>query len=269
VTRLFAVALLALAAGCDHRVPLPNEALPTVEYWPEQQLLFLASPRSGQIDVLRVPSSPRQGSLDFVERLSNVARHEVVRLAVDRATGRLWVADRRAIYIYQIVPRGTAKEIRLGGQNEAPVTDFVLDSRGNGYVFVAAGAQIHRIASDNLRAEKWLETAYASARSTVPSGNRSLLTKDGREILFQSPKDGALIRVDLATKNLSKVKRHSPIALDCAVLLWNDDRTRNEGQRSADAFSVSAFQCAGRWVGQLDFDTTLSVSKERYLSSTK
>jgi hypothetical protein len=268
--RMTSALLLGLCAACSPVAPSGNEHLAVVDYWPEQQLLFLGIPRTGVVDVLRVPSPPRQGTLDFVERLTEPARHEVLRIAVDRKKGRLWVADRQTIYVYQYRPRGTSEQIPFGSGQEAAISDLVIDQEGNGYVFVAGGARIYRIDSDTLHSEKWLETTYASAQGFALPATRVLLTKDSQNVLFQSPKDGALLRLELRSRRTAKIRRDNPIMLDCAMLLWND----NFGDDAFDSAvaeplknSLTAFHCRGRWIGQLDFDPKGTVSKERFLAS--
>jgi hypothetical protein len=250
--RVTAIALFAALAACD--APAPNEHLTSVDYWPEEGVLFVGLPRSGAIDVLRVPQSPRQGSLDFIERLTDASRHEVQRIAVDRAHRRLWVADRRAIYVYPLQPRGPATSIAFGPAGDAPISDLVIDPDGNGYVFVAGGARIFRVDAATLRSELWLETSYASRQSAAPLSGRALLTRDGREVIFQSPGDGSLVRVDLRSRHSSRIERDSPIALDCATFLWNADG------------NIAAFHCRGRSIGEIRLGGAMRHSVERYLT---
>lgn len=248
--RLF---VFLVVTGCTP-VPSDNEQLALTDYWPEQRLLFIAHPRSGAVDVLRVPEAPRQGQLDFVERLTDRARTQVLRVAVDRARGRLWIADRDAIYIHQYWPRGSVTRIAYGLRHEAQLSDVVLDPDGNGYAFAASGARIYRISADTLESQLWLEAEGYPTQSKIVPARRVLIAKDGKQAIFESPRDGALYKVDLGQRKFTKLRRNGPVLLDCAVLLWND----------AAEDSITAFHCYGRWTATIRIDHGQLSAKEQY-----
>lgn len=250
--------LLPLLVACNAPAPpAHNLYLATVDYWPERQLLFLASPGSGIVDVMRVPSSPRQGSLDFVERLTDPMRHEVLRLSVDRARGRLWVADRRIVYVYELEPRKLAARVPMYAHQAPPISDLALDSEGNAYVLLGGGSFVYRVSSASLQLEKWLETAHRSPEKAASGRGRALLTKDSRYLLFQAPADGRLLRVDVQSRRVEAVQRTMPVDLDCGALFWKDD---------ALVASLTAFHCRGRWIGEIKLDPQLRRSTERLLN---
>ena len=79
------IPLAVALAACQPLQQPANTHLTAIDYWPEEHMLFVAVPQSGAVDVLRVPESPRQGALDFVDRLAEPSRHDIVRCS--RRTG--------------------------------------------------------------------------------------------------------------------------------------------------------------------------------------
>jgi hypothetical protein len=238
---------LALAlAACQPVLQPANGHLTAVDYWPEQRLLFMAVPHSGAVDVLRVPESPRQGSLDFVDRLSEPSRHGVIRLAVDRVHKRLWIADASAVYVYPLSPPGPAVRISHGPPLTPLVTDLVVDAEGNGYVFMGGGERIDRVSATTLKAESWLAIGHPGPRTQRMVGERALLAKDGRHVLFRSPESGSLLSIDLATREIARLESRELDSLECAALMWSD----HDG--------VTAVPCRGEAVAQIGLTPALA-----------
>ncbi len=243
--RLPILALLTCAA-CQPLPPPANLHLSAVEYWPEGRLLFVAVPRSGAVDVLRVPEDPRQGSLDFVERLAETGRRDVVRLAVDRVHRRLWVAESRGVDVYPLAPRGPATRVSHGPPLTPPVSDLIIDPEGNGYLFMAGGERIDRVSAATLRPEHWLGIGHAGPRTSRTVAERGVITKDGRQAYLRSPEDGSLLRIDLATRKVVKVERREVEGLDCATLMLGD----------TDA--IAAIPCRGQAIVQVPLEADLT-----------
>ena len=238
---------LALAlTACQPGLQPANSHLSAVDYWPEERLLFMAVPHSGSVDVLRVPETPRQGSLDFVDRLTEPARHSVIRVAVDRVHKRLWVADPSAVYVYPLAPRGPAVRIEHGPPLTPLVTDLVVDADGNGYVFMGGGERIDRVAADTLKAQGWLAVGHPGPRTLRTVGERALLTKDGHHVMFRSPDTGNLLSLDLDTRAIVRLESRELDALDCAALMWGDNDT------------VTAVPCRGEAVAQVGISPALA-----------
>jgi len=238
-------AAVALAA-CQPLAQPSSAHLSTIDYWPEERMLFMAVPHSGAVDMLRVPETPRQGALDFVDRLTEPGRRAVVRLAVDRVHKRLWVADVNAVYVYPLAPRGPAVRISHGPPLTPLVTDLVVDAEGNGYVFMGGGERIDRVAADTLKAESWLAIGHPGPRTQRMVGERALLTKDGHTVLFRAADTGNLLRVNLATREVVRLESRELDALDCAALMSNE----------ADA--ITAVPCRGEAVAQIGIGPALA-----------
>jgi hypothetical protein len=239
-------ALVMALAACQPLSQPANTHLTAIDYWPEEHMLFVAVPHSGAVDVLRVPESPRQGSLDFVDRLSEPGRHAVVRLAVDRVHKRLWVADGTGVSVYPLAPRGPAVRINHGPPLTPMVTDLVVDADGNGYIFMGGGERIDRVAAATLKSESWLAIGHPGPRTQRMVGERALLAKDGHAVLFRAPDTGNLLRVNLATREVVRIESRELDALECAALMWGE----------ADA--VTAVPCRGEAVAQIGIGPALA-----------
>jgi DNA-binding beta-propeller fold protein YncE len=239
-------ALAMALAACQPLPPPANAHLTAVDYWPEERMLFIAVPHSGAVDVLRVPESPRQGSLDFVDRLSEPGRHGIVRIAVDRLGKRLWVADSSSVYVYPLAPRAPAARISHGPPLTPPVTDLIVDADGNGYVFMGGGERIDRVAAGTLKAETWLAIGQPGPRTLRTVGERALLAKDGHTVLFRAPDTGNLLRVNLATREVVRLESRELDALDCAALMWSESET------------LTAVPCRGEAVAQIGLGPALA-----------
>ena len=236
------IAALLTCAACQPVAPAANAHLSAVDYWPQARLLFVAAQRSGFVDVLRVPEDPRQGSFDFVERLSQPGRQEIVRIAVDRVNRRLWVADPSGVTVYPLAPRGPAVRIGHGAPLTPLVTDLVIDAQGNGYMFMGGGERIDRVDAATLRADPWLTLGHPGPRTSRSVAARALVAKDGHHVIFRTPGDKVLVSIDLATRSVANIERREIDAFDCAALLWN----------AAD--SIVAIPCRGESVGEIPLD---------------
>lgn len=239
--RLPIAALLACAA-CQPVAPASNAHLSAVDYWPQARLLFVAAQRSGVVDVLRVPENPRQGSFDFVERLAQPGRREIVRIAVDRVNRRLWVADPSGVSVYPLSPRGPATRIAHGPPLTPLLTDLVIDAEGNGYMFMGGGERIDRVDATTLRADPWLTLGHPGPRTSRSLAARALVAKDGHHVIFRTPGENALVSVDLATRKVAKIEHRDIDAFDCAALLWNGTD------------SIVAIPCRGDSVGEIPLE---------------
>lgn len=239
-------ALAMVLAACQPVTPPANAHLTAIDYWPEERMLFMAVPQTGAVDVLRVPQSPRQGSLDFVDRLSEPGRHAIVRIAVDRVNKRLWVADTSSVYVYPLAPRGPAVRISHGPPLTPLVTDLIVDADGNGYVFMGGGERIDRVAAATLKSETWLAIGHPGPRTQRTIGERALLAKDGHTVLFRAPDTGSLLRVDLATREVVRLESRELDAFDCAALMWGESE------------SLTAVPCRGEAVAQIGLGPALA-----------
>jgi hypothetical protein len=233
------IAALLSCAACQPVAPPSNAHLSAVDYWPESHLLFVAAQKSGVVDVLRVPENPRQGSFDFVERLAEPGRREIVRIAVDRVNRRLWVADPGGVSVYPLAPRGPATRIPHGPPLTPLLTDLVIDAEGNGYLFMGGGERIDRVDATTLRADPWLTVGHPGPRTSRSIAARALVAKDGHHVIFRPPGENVLVSVDLATREMAKIERRDIDAFDCAALLWNR------------ADSIVAIPCRGDSVGEI------------------
>jgi hypothetical protein len=257
-----------IAVACGPLPELHNPHLATVDYWPDGRLLFVATPGSGIVDVMRVTSPPRQG-LDFVERLTEPARNEVVRLSVDRVRGRLWVVDHHAVYLYHLTQHGSASLFSIPAEpdrarpstgQDAWITDLTIDDKGNAYVLLRGGALIYRVDSTTLKPDIWVRTIAGTNERPVFSDSRVLLTKDSRFLLFQSPKDGRLRRIDVLSKEVQTIAYPTPIDLSCGYLFWTDDwdgKTSDSAAIDPRAASLTAFGCHKRRVADITLDPQL------------
>lgn len=253
--------MLALAAGCGPAAPDNAFHLATVDYWPEQRLLFVASRGSGAVNVLRVPASPRQGSLDYVERLDEPTRKRVVRLAVDRGRGRLWVADERAVYVHPLEPPGAARVIAVPATDyDDRISDLSIDEHGNAYLHTRGGSLIYRVDAAMLGLEKWLEPFARLPDGGLLSYRRVLHSKDDRHLLFQSPKDGAILRIDLRSREVSRIELPTPVDLGCGLLFWADDwmgEAQATGAADPRPATLTAVHCLGHWIADIHLDAGL------------
>lgn len=229
----------------------PGEHLASIVYWPDERLLFVAAPRSPMIDVLRVPTAPREGTLDFVGQLRTPGGQEILRLALDPANGRLWAADREAIHVYPLRPLGAPTRIAFRPPGINPIDDLVLDAEGNGFVFIAGGARIDRVPALTLRPERWLEAPWLAPRASRFATGRAVAARDGRQLLFQLPRNGGLLRVDRASRETLTIHRAAPIVLDCAALLWHDGESR------------PVLHCRGRSTVEIELDPAMTRLSER------
>jgi len=241
-----ALSLSLVLAACQPMTQPANTHLTAIDYWPEERMLFVTVPHSGAVDVLRVPESPRQGSLDFIDRLSEPSRHGVVRIAVDRVHKRLWVADSSAVFVYPLAPRRPAVRIEHGPPLTPMVTDLIVDAEGNGYVFMGGGERIDRVAAGTLKSETWLTIGHPGPRTQRTVGEHALLAKDGQAVLFRAPDSGNLLRVNLATREVVRMESRELDAVECAALMWGESD------------SIAAVPCRGEAVAQIGIGPALA-----------
>jgi hypothetical protein len=123
---------------------------------------------------------------------------------------------------------------------------MVVDGEGNGYVFMGGGERIDRVAAETLKAETWLAIGHPGPRTQRTVGERALLAKDGRSVLFGAPDTGNLLRVNLATRELTRMQSRELDALDCAALMWGE------------AGTVAAVPCRGEAVAQIGIGPALA-----------
>jgi hypothetical protein len=123
---------------------------------------------------------------------------------------------------------------------------MVVDGEGNGYVFMGGGERIDRVAADSLKAESWLAIGHPGPRTQRTVGERALLAKDGRHVLFRSPESGNLLSIDLATREIARLESHELDALDCAALMWGEND------------KITAVPCRGEAVAQIGIGPVLA-----------
>ena len=228
---------LILLAGCGPGAPRQsNLHLAMVDYWPAGRLLFVAAPGSGVVDVLRVPAEPRQAGLEFIERLDDPARRQVIRLVVDRRRGSIWIADSYAVHIHHY-RSGTSlptRVVRLPSDDPRfAISDLSIDEEGNGYAHTRGGARIYRIDAITYALENWLEP-FSGVVGPASALSRVLHTRDQRHVLVRSPVYDLVLQIDLRSKNVAHLRPKHPVNLDCALLFWR-----------GDSGAVTALNCYG------------------------
>lgn len=252
------VAALVLCEALAACQPAPRDggaSLGLVDYWPDEQMLFVGARDGGHVDVFHLPASARQSGLEFVQRLEHPARKRLIRLVVDRTRGRLWVAGPEDVQLYtytqgERAPSSTS--ITVPGEW---ISDLMLDADGNAFVHTKGGAQIYRIAADTLAREKWLEPFpyVLETASLYTTRNRAVLTRDQRQIIFQSPLYGTFARIDLQSKKVEHLEIKPPLELTCGLLFW---------KYSSEV--IQAMDCDGRWGAELDFYPGIATVTSRF-----
>jgi len=269
VIRWCSVAALLAAAGCEH-APANNLHLALVDYWPEQQLLFVGSLNSNQIDVLRVPSSPRAGPPDYFDRITIPTRSPIKRIVVDGQRGRLWAADLHGVHVYPLKPPGSAS-VMPGPATVIPIpsiryddriNDIGLDAHGNAFVYTRGSALIYRIDGATLTIEEWLRPFKARTDAGALLQPRVIHSKDGLYALVQSPRDARLIRIDLRTRKVTPLDPPLSLNLQCGLLLWADDWGDDFMALPVPPFSgtIKALDCEDRWIADIALDEDLRIT---------
>ena len=220
-------------------------------------MVFVAARDEGYVDVFHLPANASQPGLEFVQRLEHPDRKHVVRIVVDRKRARLWVArtDEVQIYIYSPGERfPSTTSIMMPGER---IGDLALDADGNALVHTKDGAQIFRIDADTHARQKWLEPFpyMLNSASLATTRNRAVLTRDQRQIIFQSPLYGTLARIDLQSKNVEHLEMKPPLELTCGLLFW---------KYGTDV--LQAIDCDGRWGAALTFHPGSSNVTSRFTS---
>jgi len=256
VPRFFLLLVLIVMSGCDRNALAPAFHLAMVDYWPEQQLLFVASRHSGTVDVLRFPEDRSHAAPEHVERLEHPLRRAVLRLVVDRKRGRVWVADHGAFFVYHFAPRAPETVVILPRERfEDRIHDLSLDDKGNGYVHTRSGSLIYRVDATTLQAQPWLQPFGSVPDAGFQSTNRVLHSPDQRYLMFQSTKDGTLLRVDIASREITSVRVAKPVDLRCGLLfwsaLWQKDATAQTAAGPAGD-TLKAIDCLGRWTADIN-----------------
>jgi hypothetical protein len=229
-----------IASACSQPLPPTNFHLATVVTSPEHRFLFVAQPGQGAIDVLRVHASGNDAP-SFVARLHDPKRTHILRLAVDRKRDRLWVADFWLVQVYELAGLKEVRryELERNGPYYERFSDLVLDNDGNAFILARGGARIYRIGTTSLELERWLELDQRVSDAAVLLANRVLKSPDDRYLLLPAPASGALLRVDIRTRQIERGVAESP-DLTCGLLLWGAT-TR-----------LHAFDCTGRWDVEMD-----------------
>ena len=112
VARLAALALCIALVACQRAPRDGGASLGLVDYWPSEQMLFVAARDVGYVDVFRLSASGSQSGLEFVQRLQHPDQTHVIRIVVDRsADGCGWLDPVRCRYI--AIARGSASRRRL------------------------------------------------------------------------------------------------------------------------------------------------------------
>jgi hypothetical protein len=250
---LAAVFACQALVACQPAPPDGGASLGLVDYWPNERMLFVGARDAGYVDVFHVPASASQSGLEFVRRLENPTRDRLVRLAADRARGRLWVASAGEVEVY-VFRSGegapSATSITIPGEW---ISDLMLDADGNAFVHKKGGAEIYRIDADSLATEKWLEPfPYVLGHAPLSTTrNRAVLTRDQRHIVFQSPLYGTLARIDVRSKKVEHLEIKPPFDLTCGVLFWK-----------YGSEAIETIGCDGRWSAELDlYPDTRTVAR--------
>lgn len=239
--------LLLMQAGCWSPRDAGNFHLATVAVSPEHRLLFLSSPGSGVVDILRMPRG-RDTSLRHVARLLEPIR--VRRLAVDASHGRLWVADFASVYAYELDGFTLTRKYDMPANSYYErVSDLTVDRQGNAFVLARGGARIYRIDARSANMDLWLDVGNSARDSGILLANRLLKTVDDRFLILVSSANGALLRIELATKSITPIELNEKADFTCGVLLWNE---RPEA-------SIQAFDCADQWVARIELRDDHSV----------
>jgi hypothetical protein len=242
--------VLVIVSGCDGTPLAPAFHLAMVDYWPEQQLLFVASRHSGTVDVLHFQDGSTQASPEHVERLEHPWRRAVIRLIVDRKRGRVWIADHAMVFVYPFAPRGAETVITIPRERfEDRIHDLSLDDKGNGYVHTRGGSLIYRVDATTLGAESWLQPFGSVPDSGFRSTNRVLHSPDQRYLLFQAPRDGTLLRINIASGDMTTLRLTEPIDLRCGLLFWAAPWQEHVTAKVGD--TVKAIDCLGRWTAEI------------------
>jgi hypothetical protein len=254
-----------MAGGCDSIAIAPTFHLAMVDYWPEQHLMFVASRHSGTVDVLRFPEEGTHAGPEHVERLEHHSRRAVVRLIVDRERGRVWIADHGAVFVYHFAPRAPATVITIPRERYGDrIHDLSLDAKGNGYVHTHGGSLIYRVDAVTLVAETWLQPFGPIADSGFHSTNRVLHSPNQRYLIFQSPRGGTLLRVDIASREITNVRVAKPVDLHCGLLFWSAPWQKNAPSQTADGpggDTLKGIDCLGRWTAEIDFSSDMTQAK--------
>ena len=139
--------------------------------------------------------------------------------------------------------------------------------RANGYGVLGGGTELYKVPSRSLEPEKWIETtSYTPGGASGVHGSRAIVTKNSQFLVFNSPIDGRLARLDLATRELTGIKRSTPVPFVCGPFMWIDDW----GGDMVDSVATNPiegslmwFRCGRRSPGELHFDSPRSHSTER------
>jgi hypothetical protein len=200
------------------------------------------------VDVLRVHPHQGSGSPQFVARLADPTRKNVLRLTTDSRHRRLWVVDRRAVHAYDLDRLALLRRIDApSGPHYERFADLALDGAGNAFLLARGGSRIYRIDGKSLGMEIWLDLFPYASEAAIWLANRLLRTPDDRYLLVVSSADGGIVRVDLKSKEVQPVALAAPADLTCALLFWNEAAS-SEARRSRPAeATISAFDCAGSW----------------------
>ena len=140
------------------------------------------------------------------------------------------------------------------------ISDLALDAYGNALVHTKGGAQIFRIDADTLARDRWLAPFpyVLNTASLYTTRNRSVLTRDQRQVIFQSPLYGTLARVDLQSKKVEHLELKPPLELTCGLLFWKYGME-----------VLQAIDCDGRWSAELTFHPDSSTVTSRLTSHTR
>jgi hypothetical protein len=244
------IAASLLQPSCTPPPEATNFHLATVAAAPEHGLLFVAQPGRGAVDVLALaPEGRRNEAPRFVATLLHEERNHVLRLAVDRERGRLWIADVRVVQVYGLARLEVLHTYRFAGSvYYERFSDLALDRAGNAWLLSRGGARIHRIEADSLDLEHWLDVGNRASDLSLLLANRALASPDGSHLFLAAPTTGNLLRVDLNTKSVLPVTAASA-NLTCGLLFWE--------QGSA---AIRALDCTGRWQAEVSIAASLGAS---------
>jgi hypothetical protein len=253
------LALCGFLAACQRAPRDGGASLGLVDYWPEQQMLFVGTRDSGHVDVFHVPASAGRAGLEFVQRLESPARTRLIRLVVDRTRGRLWVATPEEVQVYAYRPGEWVPSITSISLPGEWISDLMLDADGNALVATKGGVEIHRIDAETLGREKWLEPfPYVLKTATLSTTrNRAVLSRDQRQIIFQSPLYGTFARIDVQSRKVEHLEIFPSLELTCGLLFWK-----------YESDVIEAMDCDGRWSAELDFHPGVRTVMSRFTSHT-
>jgi hypothetical protein len=237
-----ACVVIALLPACAPPESTSNFHLATVAAAPEHGLLFVAQPGRGAVEVLTfAPPGAGDNAIRFVATLVHADRNHVLRLAVDRERGRLWVADLRITEVYGLPGLNLVRAYRPDSSAyHERYSDLALDGAGNAWVLSRGGARIYRIDANSLELEHWLDVDNRASDMAILLANRALTSADNRYLFLAAPVTGKLLQIAVNDKAVATVSGASA-NLSCGLLFWE--------QRAA---TIRALDCMGRWQAQID-----------------